>query len=72
MNARLKPLHLLRDQVDHGHAVRSLAAFRGPFLVTVVLTLAWAVVGCLLGFDRWLQLPAHWSWHKDADWEGQI
>ena len=52
-------------------SARSLL-FAYLFLVTVVLTLAWAVVGCLLGFDRWLQLPAHWSWHKDADWEGQI
>ena len=52
-------------------SARSLL-FADLFLVTVVLTLAWAVVGCLLGFDRWLQLPAHWSWHKDADWEGQI
>lgn len=40
-------------------------------LLGVVIALGWAISGAIFGWDRWLALPASWSWSPDADWAAQ-
>lgn len=45
------------------------------FLIFMVTMVGWAVAGCLIGWERWLDVPVkiiHWSWHEDADWEARL
>lgn len=45
--------------------------FCDALLVLSSLAVCWVVAGALIGWERWVKLPAGWSWSPYADWEAQ-